>query len=88
MMSIIDMSKTEFPKYISEIEKAILSNDKVQIKLKTHKLKGSALNMEFVKIGEICICIENSINDENALKTNLIDLNNAWIETLKEINQL
>ena len=87
MMSIMDMSKTEFPKYISEIETAILSNDIAHIKLTTHKLKGSALNMEFAKLAEVCKLIESNLEDKNLVSNYLIVLKDSWLETLNEINQ-
>lgn len=83
----MDMSKTEFPKYISEIETAILSNDIAHIKLTTHKLKGSALNMEFAKLAEVCKLIESNLEDKNLVSNYLIVLKDSWLETLNEINQ-
>ncbi|MFZ4581422.1 MAG: histidine kinase N-terminal 7TM domain-containing protein [Paludibacter sp.] len=76
--SLLVMSKTEYPKYIQEINEAIISTDSQQIKLKAHKLKGSAFNMEFVALGEIALKIEQNIEDKNNLLKYFDLLNKEW----------
>lgn len=63
LQSLFLMSKTEYPKYIQEIANAIESGDEKEIKRFAHKLKGSALNMEFVALGELAQLIEEKSED-------------------------
>jgi signal transduction histidine kinase/DNA-binding response OmpR family regulator len=63
LQSLFLMSKTEYPKYIQEIANAIESGDEKEIKRFAHKLKGSALNMEFVALGELAQLIEDKSED-------------------------
>lgn len=84
--TILLMSKMEYPNYIAEIEKAIVLNDSLLIKRAAHKLKGSAFNMEFVRMGEIAAAIEK--NNENASKLNslLTELKAEWEKILVKMN--
>lgn len=84
--SILKMSELEFPKYISDIETAISDNDAEQIKIKAHKLKGSALNMEFAKLAEISLIIEKNAHNKNFLSEIMVELNTVWSDTLRILN--
>lgn len=76
--NILEMSKTEYPKYITEVENAIITDNAEQIKHMAHKLKGSALNLEFVRIGELSLQIENNITNKQILKKLLQELKAEW----------
>lgn len=78
MASLLTMSETEYPKYINEIKEAIATNIATDIKQKAHKLKGSALNMEFVKMGEIAKQIELNVNDSAELQKLINQLEIEW----------
>lgn len=78
MLSILAMCKQEYRKYAIEIQNAIESNDIKLIKSSAHKLKGSALNLEFKRLGEIAKEIENNA----ANKDKLLDLNNILTNEL------
>jgi CheY-like chemotaxis protein len=84
--SLLLMSKTEYPKYIAEIEDAIKNGDEVLIKQKAHKLKGSALNMEFIALGEISKEIELNASNFDTLIVLSKELVEAWKKLLIEIN--
>ncbi len=63
MQTILKMSLQEYPKYLAELADAIERFDVDMIKRFAHKLKGSALNMEFVALGEIAQLIEEKSED-------------------------
>jgi HPt (histidine-containing phosphotransfer) domain-containing protein len=71
MLTILAMCKQEYRKYAIEIQNAIESSDIKLIKSSAHKLKGSALNLEFKRLGEIALEIENNANN----KVKLVELN-------------
>jgi len=85
LQSLFLMSKTEYPKYIQEIANAIESGDEKEIKQKAHKLKGSALNMEFVALGEIAKRIEASASNKGELADLIRMLENEWNTILNEL---
>jgi CheY-like chemotaxis protein/HPt (histidine-containing phosphotransfer) domain-containing protein len=85
LQSLLAMSKMEYPKYIQEINNAIDSDDPQQIKLKAHKLKGSALNMEFVTLGEIALKIEQNAENKKELEKYFELLNKEWELLLNEL---
>lgn len=83
--TLLAMAKTEYPVYIDEI-KAVIDDENVdQIKIKAHKLKGSALNMEFSKLGSIAQEIEKSASDTSHSKQLLNSLMEEWTCLSKEI---
>ncbi|MFZ4581004.1 MAG: response regulator, partial [Paludibacter sp.] len=84
MQTILEMSKLEYPKYVSEIQNAINENNVELIKRCAHKLKGSAQNLEFNYLGEIANLIEK--NADNNIK--LQDLSNVLSIELSLINKL
>jgi len=87
LKSLLVMAETEYPKYIDEIKAAIETNDELQIKQKAHKLKGSALNMEFVALGEIAKRIEVNSTNKEELVLLLVMLENEWNVLLNLINK-
>lgn len=84
--TILLMSKMEYPNYLAEIEKAIVLNDSLLIKRTAHKLKGSAFNMEFVRLGEIAAIIEKNNEDSQKLGVLLDELKAEWEKVLVQIN--
>jgi len=86
LQNLIDMSKSEYPKYIAEIAYAIDLEDETLIKQKAHKLKGSALNMEFEILGEVAKIIEQNATNSTVLKSLLLNLEEAWNKLLNELN--
>jgi response regulator RpfG family c-di-GMP phosphodiesterase len=85
LQSLLLLSKTEYPKYVLEITKAIQAGDELDIKQKAHKLKGSALNMEFVAMGDIAKQIEVSASNAAELSGLLKMLENEWEMLLNEL---
>ena len=85
LKSLLLMSKTEYPKYISEIKNAIIAGNESDIKQKAHKLKGSALNMEFVALGDIAKRIELSASNIAELNGLTEMLENEWKMLLNEL---
>ena len=85
LQSLLLMSKTEYPKYILEITNAIKAGDELEIKQKAHKLKGSALNMEFVALGDIAKRIELSASNAAELADLSEMLANEWNMLLNEL---
>lgn len=86
--TIVELCKTEFPKYISEIEEAVIVSDSLRIKQFAHKLKGGALNMEFEQLSALCVRIEEQSNDIQAIDSLLLILNDTWLRTLDTLNRL
>jgi signal transduction histidine kinase/DNA-binding response OmpR family regulator len=78
MNSILKMSLIEYPKYIAELSDAINQNDLDMIARFAHKLKGSALNMEFVKLGELARLIEENSDNTNEVLCLLESIKQEW----------
>lgn len=87
MYSLLSMSETEYPKYINEIKDAIAIGDPTEIKQKAHKLKGSSLNMEFVKMGEIARDIELNATESMLLQGFVDQLEKEWELLLLEFKK-
>lgn len=85
LLSLLQMSKSEYPKYIEEIKVALEKKDIQQLKLMAHKLKGSALNMEFVAMGQVAKHIEENASDFTLCECLLVSLNDVWQELLSKI---
>ncbi len=85
LVSLFEMAKTEYPKYIEEIGNAIETGDEKLIKQKAHKIKGSAFNMEFVAMGEIALKMENSASQVAELNVLFEMLNEEWKKLLDEL---
>ena len=81
--TLLMMAKDEYPKYISELKTAILEKDNDRIKYEAHKLKGSALNMEFLRLGSLALQIEKSSLSNNADLHYITLLENEWLELIK-----
>lgn len=84
--TILVMSRMEYPNYLAEIEKAIVLNDSLLVKRASHKLKGSAFNMEFVRLGEIAAEIEKNNEDASKLSVLLDELKEEWDKVLVQMN--
>jgi len=78
LSSLLELSKLEYPKYIEEIKVALDARDVQQIKSKAHKLKGSALNMEFIAMGEVSKQIEENADNFTLCVNLLTKLNDVW----------
>lgn len=77
---LLETAKTEYPKYIENIENAIESDNSRLILAEIHKLKGSAMNMEFIRMSEYAKMIESEIDDMDLVKYYLKLLKNDWNE--------
>lgn len=86
MNTLLAMAKSEYPVYINEIKSVIDDENVDQIKLKAHKLKGSALNMEFGKLGNIAAEIEKSASDFTLNRQLLSRLIDEWKYLNSEID--
>lgn len=80
---MVNLSKTEFPKYINELEVAIQLLDPDKIKKAAHKLKGSAYNMDFNIMGDISADIEKNTSPDS-FSGMLANLKKEW-NTIYEI---
>jgi PAS domain S-box-containing protein len=85
LASLLEMARTEYPKYIIEIRDAIETGDEQLIKQKAHKIKGSALNMEFVNLGDIAKQIEKNASKVTELNILFEMLNDEWTKLFEEI---
>jgi len=85
MSSILKMSLTEYPKYITELEDAIRRFDTPMIKRFAHKLKGSAFNMEFIALGVLTEKIEKNVDDIKAIQKIMGEIKQEWQSVLKLI---
>lgn len=66
--TIVDIALVEFPQYFNELQQTIQNKDQVALKRAAHTIKGSALNMEFVRLGELAHEIEKSNNDDDEVQ--------------------
>jgi len=78
MNMILKMSLTEYPNYIAELTGAIERSDVEMIQRFAHKLKGSALNMEFVHMGELAQFIEANSDNTKEVQQLLETLKQEW----------
>ncbi len=78
MNSILKMSLLEYPKYIAELADAIERFDVDMIKRFAHKLKGSALNMEFVQLGDLALRIEKKSDSIKDVQELLEQIKQEW----------
>lgn len=87
--AILKMCINEYPKYIEELVSAFDEADFMALKKAAHKLKGSALNLEFVKLGSISLDLEG-VTDNLEQSTRLVEaLKDEWtlIEKLLTANE-
>lgn len=77
---LFETAKTECPKYIENVDKAIELNNKELILSEIHKLKGIALNMEFISMSEYAKMIESEIDNADLVKYYFKLLKNEWKE--------
>lgn len=87
LQSLLQMSETEYPKYINEIKEALANQNSTEIKQKAHKLKGSSLNMEFVVMGEIAREIELNATESSQLQRLMAQLEEEWELLLLEFKK-
>jgi len=78
MNTILEMSLTEYPKYLKELADAIDRFDTDMIKRFAHKLKGSAFNMEFVHLGELAQKVEKKSDDIKEVQQLFAALKQEW----------
>jgi len=76
--AILEMSLIEYPKYINELLSAVESADCSQVKKMAHKLKGSALNLEFVKLADLALQLENACDDMENSQLLMENLQCEW----------
>lgn len=78
VMEILEIARDEFPTYITGLRIAIEKNDQVEIKRASHTLKGSALNLEFIRLGELAHEIEKSNNEQKEVRKLYQELVEEW----------
>ncbi len=78
MNTILKMSLLEYPKYMKDLADAIEHFDVDMIKRFAHKLKGSALNMEFLHLGELAQLIEEKSDDMKEVQRLFESLKQEW----------
>jgi HPt (histidine-containing phosphotransfer) domain-containing protein len=78
VMEILAIARDEFPTYITGLRIAIEKNDQVEIKRASHTLKGSALNLEFIRLGELAHEIERSNNEQKEVRKLYKELVDEW----------
>ncbi len=76
--SILETALQEFPKYIKELNNAILENDAQNITRAAHAIKGSAFNIEFNLLGELAQQMENQSNNKDNCSLIFEDLQKEW----------
>lgn len=81
--NLIQLAKIEYPKYFENIEVALLENNHKQIKSIAHTIKGSALNMEFIRLGEIAMQLERDADNKSKVKVLLSLIDTEWNKLLK-----
>lgn len=86
MKSLLSESVIEFPKYLDEIQRAISADDKPQIKATAHTLKGSAYNMEFMRLGNLALEVEQNADNHQVLKILTTSLKIEWAVVLALIS--
>jgi len=86
MKSLLSESVIEFPKYLDEIQRAISTDDILQIKATAHTLKGSAYNMEFMQLGNLALEVEQNAENQEVLKTLATSLAAEWAIILELIS--
>lgn len=86
LKSLLSESVIEFPKYLDEIQRAILADDILQIKVAAHTLKGSAYNMEFMQLGNLALEVEQNAENHEVLKTLATSLIVEWAVVLALIS--
>lgn len=83
MISILKIACREFPVYINNLEAAFQKRDLKRLKQEAHRLKGSALNMEFPVMAAIMKEIEVNVNNAVLVEELIEKLRSEWISILK-----
>lgn len=63
--NLMQLAKIEYPKYFENIEGALIESNYKQIRSIAHTLKGSALNMEFIRLGELAKELERDAENKS-----------------------
>ncbi|NLB02682.1 MAG: hypothetical protein GX841_04745 [Bacteroidales bacterium] len=80
----MSQSLKEFEKDVHELIESINALEPDKIKSAAHRLKGSAFNMEFTRLGSLARVVEQNATDAVLLKSESQKLRSEWL-TLKEI---
>lgn len=83
-IQLLQIALDEFPKDLQLIKESIENNDGHTTSSIAHKLKGSCLNLEFNKLGELFKRIEHFALQPKDLGNHIQEINNEW-EILKTI---
>lgn len=81
---LMSQSLKEFDKDVNELLENIKSENQDRIKSAAHRLKGSAFNMEFIRLGSLARIVEQNAADLFLLETESEKLQTEWL-TLKDI---
>ena len=81
---LMSQSLKEFEKDVHELIENINAREPDKIKSAAHRLKGSAFNMEFTRLGSLARVVEQNATDAVLLKSESQKLRSEWL-TLKEI---
>ena len=81
--NMLNLAKVEYPKYMSEIESAVAERDSIKIRKAAHKLKGSALNMDYNILGELAAQTEEIADRPELIPEHLYKMQQEWQCILK-----
>ena len=85
--NLMQLAKIEYPKYFENIESALLEKNHQQIKSIAHTLKGSALNMEFIRLGEIAKELERDAENKSKVIVLQSLIDTEWKDLLAIIEK-
>jgi len=77
-------SLKEFEKDVNGLLEKVKNGDAEQIKSAAHRLKGSAFNMEFTRLGSLARVVEQNASDAILLESESEKLKTEWL-TLKDL---
>ncbi len=80
--NLMQLAIIEYPKYFEKVESALLENNADQIKTIAHTLKGSALNMEFIRLGEIAKELERDADNKSKVIVLQSIIDTEWKDLL------
>lgn len=81
---LMSQSLKEFDKDVNELLEKVKTSDQEKIKAAAHRLKGSAFNMEFTRLGSLARVVEQNAADPGLLKSESEKLQSEWLN-LKDI---
>jgi len=76
--NMLILARVEYPKYLIEIETAVQDRDSVKMRKAVHKLKGSALNMDFSILGELATKTEDITDKPDLMPEYLDKMKREW----------